>query len=212
MRFMKLVGVITMISTSLALAASTAVDAVSGATVNNQCKFTLITPAATSVLVKWSETESGGTATICYGQTNPPTICRTVTAAERSAKTLTLSGLTAATTYNLLLDIREGTSLVHWYQASGQFATTGTAVIEAVRREENSASLTIGHHSIGRAVRIGDLFRVVDLHGRLLAEGVVSAEHQRITLPGRSGFTYIISVVRNGRGIFSSKEIIEGNR
>jgi hypothetical protein len=68
------------------------IDAVTAATMNNACKITSLTATSSTFTVKWTEERTGGTMQMQYGTTNPPTTQKVVSASERAAKTVTISG------------------------------------------------------------------------------------------------------------------------
>jgi hypothetical protein len=202
-------GILSLVTVSLCAWAN--IDAVTGATVNNACKFTSIVPTASSVTLKWSETESGGTATICYGQSTPPATCRSVTSAERSAKTIVLTGLKPSASYYVTLDIREGTSMSHWYMASSQFTTLKTSVRDRAVENRRFLSIKVGTRTI-RNVHPGDRYFFTSLNGALLSQGMVTEEGQQLAPEYNKTGIYLLSIKRNGRAVLATAVMVKGNR
>lgn len=101
---------------------SSVVDAVSSATINNNCKFVVpLTTTSTTAAIRWTETRTGSTCNFCYGTVSPPSTCRAVTAVERNAKTINLSGLLSGKTYYTYIQMTQPGETP--YAASASFVT-----------------------------------------------------------------------------------------
>jgi hypothetical protein len=95
------------------------VDAITAATLNNSLKFVLPIPVtSTTATVSWTFSHTDGAAVFTYNGT-----AVTLTAAQRTAKSISLTGLTPSTLYTIdLLSSKSGETSA---EAKGSFTTLG---------------------------------------------------------------------------------------
>jgi hypothetical protein len=189
--------VMCLMSSNAGQLSRSSVDAVTAATVNNKCKFNQPVQAAdTSATITWTEGETGGTASFCYGTTNPPAPCRAVTAMERSAKAILVSGLKPSTQYYIYIEMTKSGETP--YAASGSFSTTAKAsIISPVRPPSQSLiSLTGNRLTLGTGVQPGDRIVVTDLSGRIMVERTDAGRSAGFDLPRNARGVYFVRLVR----------------
>jgi hypothetical protein len=189
------IGLVVCAAAALNTAGATVavVDAVSAATVNNTCNFvTPIPVTATTATVQWTEGRTEGTATIAGDTINPPVNRRAVTAPERAATTVQLSGLKPSTRYYLYYEATKVGEMS--YAASGSFATlANAAVLNPVVHATKSAAL-----------REGDVLTFLDAGGRRIARQTVSSQTQLSLTRVPTAGVYLVQVTRGGRVVLSS--------
>jgi hypothetical protein len=191
------------------LSAPQSVDAVTAATVNRSCTFSTPVVTSTTARVKWSGGHSGGTATFSYGTDPSKLTTRAVTAAERSAATITLTGLIPKTTYTVQYLVSSSGETP--YEASGTLTTlTGTGV---ARQELASPGkvmpLEFFDHSVilGVAPTPGDLLTALDVNGRLVMSYYIASNESSINLPAKLRGIVFLKYSRNGTVLDTRKVI-----
>ena len=128
-------------------AAPVQVDATTAATMNNTCKITSLTSASNSFTVNWTEKYRDGTMVLKYGFSDPPTTTKVVTAFERTARSITISGLQPATKYFVLLTATKSGETS--YGANSSITTAGsTAVTNTNQKSQNYFSITRNKNGI----------------------------------------------------------------
>lgn len=104
------------------LTAPVMVDGVTAATTNNTVKFvTPFTLTSTTAVLKWTASHTDGNAVLTYNGAS-----LTLTTAQRTAKTLTLTGLTPSTLYNIKLACTKSGETEA--DATGSFTTPGNTI------------------------------------------------------------------------------------
>jgi hypothetical protein len=187
------------------------VDAVAAATINQSCQFiTPIPVTAASATVSWFEGHNDGTATFCYGAANPPTICHTVTASERIAGSVNLSGLSAFTRYNVTYDVAKPGETA--YGATGSFTTASSAVLAPVAAAAVAGQLRVGSTLVAVAggVRGGDVLTVTNSNGRVVQRLALSQGGANLVVNGLAQGIYIVSVSRAGRQVAAMALPVKG--
>jgi len=167
------------------------VDAIAAATINTTCAFVLpFSVTATGATVRWTEGHTDGAGVICHGTVDPPASCRDVTAAERAATSLALSGLQPATRYYVRYEVSKPGETS--YAATGSFTTATSAVLEPAA---GKAGCTWG------TLMAGDEVTVSDVRGRLVSRRVVGRDGTMPALPTPTAAIYILRVSRQGSAV-----------
>jgi hypothetical protein len=186
-----------MVSSHAGALSSTSVDAVTAATVNNKCKFNLpVLTADTSATVMWTEKETGGSASFCFGTTAPPATCRPVTSTERSSKTILLSGLTPKTTYYIYVEMTKSGETP--YAASGSFTTMAPLRALSVAGMPNKSFSRVLENRlvIGSGIMPGDRVIQTDLTGRVVFSHVLGEGERSLPLFAKGHGVYPVAVMR----------------
>jgi hypothetical protein len=173
------------------------VDAVSSATMNNNCKFVApVTTTSTTAVIRWTETRTGGTCNFCYGNTNPPAICRSATGNERTAKTISLSSLLPGTTYYIYIQMTMPGETP--YGASASFATQpASGVSVPVISSKSTLSRISGNRLyFGSEILPNDRIIAYDFTGKTLFTHSVSQGEAVMPLPRAIPAAYCISIKR----------------
>jgi hypothetical protein len=187
---MRLSGVVAGCVTTIALvmtnttASTELVDAVTAATVNKTCKFTMpYAVTGTTATIVWTEGRTDGTATISWGTDLAKMTSRAVTANERSAKTVVLTGLTSSTLYNVRYEAAKSGEVS--YAATGTFTTLGGTGVKPIPVKTAEKLMALQHQVIllGSETRSGDLLTVTDLTGRKLFAHRIAAGENSVSLP-----------------------------
>jgi hypothetical protein len=175
------------------------VDAVTAATVNNECTFNLpVAVTSTSATVQWTEQRKGGSASFCYGIVNPPSPCRAVSSTERTLKTIQLTGLTPETTYYIYIEM--SISGENPYAASGSFTTAAaTGITAPVPAKRESVFYRAGNTIVfGNGIVSGDKIVGSDISGRILFSVAVSAGASSVQIPRNAAGMCLVQVMRDG--------------
>jgi hypothetical protein len=177
------------------------VDGITAATENNKCTFILpIETTATSAVIKWTEAHSGGMGVFCYGKSVADN-CRNVTAVERIAKTIELTGLESGTTYHVRVEFTKPGEVP--YAATGTFTAKDPAAVGGSRRHETKReTYVVGGSGIlaPGTPQPGDVFAVMDLQGALVGEIDVGSDSTR-SLSRLSEGIFVVILRRDGTAI-----------
>jgi hypothetical protein len=181
----------------------TQVDAITAATVNNDCKIVSITPGSTSAVITWSEShpEKPATSIVYYDTVNPPAFHRTITDAERAETTVTITSLASSKKYYFVIDIKE--SPINWYQATGNFTT-----LAATALGQNQKRSWFDSHSLLSRALPGDAYVISDLQGAVVAEDFFASDRMSLKVPDRGPGLYMISLVRHGSIIGTCRALV----
>jgi hypothetical protein len=178
---------------------STSVDAVTAATVNNKCKFTLpVQSTDTSAVVTWTEQKNEGSASFCFGTASPPATCRPVSSTERSSRTIVLTGLNPKTTYNIYIEMTKSGETP--YAASGSFSTLGALTVMPYSIVPNKSLSRVFENRlvIGAGILPGDRIIQTDLAGRVVFSHVLGKGERSVPLFVKGHGVYPVAVLRGG--------------
>jgi hypothetical protein len=201
------VGCVFFIASGSGKYASSPVDAVTAATVNNRCNFTLpITVESTTATVTWTEPFiEEGTARFCYDTVDPPLNCRAVTPTERTAATIGLTGLNPLTNYYIYFEATKTGETP--YAASGSFTTAGSNVIRIAGSQRNSEPLfriRNGECLVETGLRQGDRIVFSDLSGKILFSHAMGPGERSFHFKRTGASVFLVRCIRSG-SMFASR-------
>ena len=188
------------------------VDAFSGATIRNECSFTLPFAVTThSVTIQWVENYgSDGTATISYGLNKTTLTTRDVNGAERGDQKLVLSGLLANSSYFVFLKVTGQDQ--DPYGDTATFKTNSSHALQQFVSSKNIPLELLDHSvKLGSQARSGDRLTLTDCKGRTIFDHVVSASEGIIGLPASAKGAYFLTYCRQGR-LLDKKLFIETSK
>jgi hypothetical protein len=191
------------IAVSFAGTRDISVDAVTAASLNNQLKFVSpIAVTATTATVVWTFSHTDGSGVLTYASTSADSKTITLSAAQRAAKSIDLTGLTPNTTYNIdLLLSKPGETSA---EATGKFTTkAGTSAIKPLFA--NNVIQTHLEHSrliLGSSVLSGDRVIVFEATGRKVMNHTVRPNEPSIDMPAAGSHAYVVSIQRGGASTY----------
>jgi hypothetical protein len=175
------------------------IDAVTAATVNNQCQFVFpIVVTGSTAAISWTFDHTGGSGIFKYWTSPTDTVTITLSASERTSMTIVLTGLKPATQYNiyLLLSKTGETSAA----ATGAFTTSSTSVHNGKIEDGTEKVTRLRGKAIffGREVRPGDNVTVFDFRGRKILMHRVTEGEGSCDLPANANSAVVIRIAGHG--------------